>query len=213
MSKQKIIEVMSLDDIYRFMETGNPDNAPQEVVDYLQLLQRVHGMILRIDIHGSKQAVLKHIEITEGLSRYKADQVYQEAIEYFYSDDQTTVKGYKNFYAQKMEQVLNFMMQKMETVGDGEKIIKSIKEIATLRGCYNEEKDPIPDELLQKKIFVYDFDADKLGLPKVDRNVVKKFIEEKIPELPEKHKQRLFEEADIIPFKAFPDVKTDPRKN
>jgi hypothetical protein len=56
---------MSLDDIYRFMETGNPDNAPQEVVDYLQLLQRVHGMILRIDIHGSKQAVLKHIEITE----------------------------------------------------------------------------------------------------------------------------------------------------
>jgi predicted ester cyclase len=134
-------------------------------------------------------------------------------LEYFYSDDQTTVKAYKNMYAQKMEQVANFMMLKMETVADGEKIIKSLKEIATLRGCYNEEKDPIPDELLQKKIFVYDFDAEKLGLPKADRNAVKKFIEEKIPELPEKHKQRLFEEADIIQFKAFPDVKEDPRKN
>jgi hypothetical protein len=213
MSKQKIIEVMSLDDIYRFMETGNPDNAPQEVVDYLQLLQRVHGMRLRIDIYGSKEHVLKHIVLTEKISRYKADQVYQEAIEYFHSDDEVSLKAYKNMYAQKMEQVLNFMMQKMETVGDGEKIIKSIKEIATLRGCYNEEIDPIPDEMLQKKMFVYDFDADKLGLPKVDRNALKKFIEEKIPELPEKHKQRLFEEADIIPFKAFPDVKTDPRKD
>ena len=46
----------------------------------------------------------------------------------------------------------------------------------------------------------------------MDRNKIKEFIENKVPGLTEKQKQRLFQEADIIPFIALPNEQEDPRK-
>ena len=99
-----LIDNIGLDDLKEFLETGNPDNAPEAIVQYIELLTRIHGMTLRIDKFGSKEAILKHLIAFEGLSRYKASLVYNETLEYFYTDKEVSKKAWRNFYASIMDQ-------------------------------------------------------------------------------------------------------------
>ncbi|GAB3708601.1 hypothetical protein [Flavobacterium koreense] len=209
----KLIESVKLDDIYRFLETGNPDNAPEEIVYYLELLSKIDGMIRRIDRFGSKKIVINHLIITEKLSEYKAKQMYDEAIEYFYNDTTITLKSWSNFYADIIDQEINFMRLVKKDTADSKRIIDAAKTAFEVRGGNKEQQEELPPELFQKPWVVYTTDVETLGMAKVDRNRIKEFIDKKVPELTEKERQRLYMEADIIPFKALPNDEENPRKN
>lgn len=213
-----LINEVTLDDIYDFIESGNPDNAPEHIVEYLELLTRVDGMIRRIAKFGSKNAVVKHIVLVEKLfgqklSYYKASKIYNEAIEYFFNDADVSKKAWRNFYANIMDQEITFSRQIKKDTQDSKRIVDMAKSAAELRGVYEEDKEELPDELFRSPFVVYSTKADELGLPKVDRNRLKEMIDKKIPELSEKEKLRIYQEADIVPFEVFPNVEKDPRKN
>ena len=213
-----LINEVTLDDIYDFIETGNPDNAPEHIVEYLELLTRVDGMIRRIDKFGSKNAVVKHIVLVEKLfgqklSYYKASKIYSEAIEYFFSDAEVSKKAWGNFYANIIDQEINFARQIKKDGQDSKRIVEMAKVAAEIRGVFDEDKEELPDELFRKPFVVYSTKAEELGLPKVDRNVLKQMIDTKIPDLSEKEKLRIYQEADIVQFEVFPNVEKDPRKS
>jgi len=208
-----LIDNVTLDDIYRFMETGNPDNAPIEIVAYLEVLTRVHGMLQRIDRFGSREAVIKHLVVAEKLSRYKASQLCNEAIEYFYIDQNVSRKAWANFYANIVDQEMNFIRLIKKEGQDSKRVAELAKIAAEMRGVYEGDKEELPAELFQKPFVVYTTNVEDLGLPKVDRNKIKEFIDKKMPALTEKEKQRIYQEADIIPFKAFLNEQEDPRKS
>ena len=212
-----LINEVTLDDIYDFIQTGNPDNAPEHIVEYLELLTRVDGMIRRIDKFGSKNAVVKHIVLVEKLfgqklSYYKASKIYNEAIEYFFSDAEVLKKAWGNFYANIIDQEINFARQIKKDGQDSKRIVDMAKVAAEIRGVFEEDKEELPDELFRKPFVVYSTKAEELGLPKVDRNRLKEMIDSKIPDLSEKEKLRIYQEADIVQFEVFPDVEKDPRK-
>lgn len=212
-----LINEVTLDDIYDFIQTGNPDNAPEHIVEYLELLTRVDGMIRRIDKFGSKNAVVKHIVLVEKLfgqklSYYKASKIYSEAIEYFFSDAEVSKKAWGNFYANIIDQEINFARQIKKDGQDSKRIVDMAKVAAEIRGVFEEDKEELPDELFRKQFVVYSTKAEELGLPKVDRNRLKEIIDTKIPDLSEKEKLRIYQEADIVQFEVFPDVEKDPRK-
>lgn len=213
-----LINEVTLDDIYDFIESGNPDNAPEHIVEYLELLTRVDGMIRRIAKFGSKNAVVKHIVLVEKLfgqklSYYKASKIYNEAIEYFFNDADVSKKAWRNFYANIMDQEITFSRQIKKDTQDSKRIVDMAKSAAELRGVYEEDKEDLPDELFRSPFVVYSTKPEELGLPKVDRNRLKEMIDKKIPELSEKEKLRIYQEADIVPFEVFPNVEKDPRKN
>lgn len=209
-----LIEHVTIDDIYQFMTTGNLENAPEEIVAYLKLLDKVNGMINRFDVFASENAVIKHLMLVDGISKYKAKKVYAETLEYFYKDQDVSDEALRNFYAKKADQILNFSIRTMETVTDAKKAIEIIKEIWTFRDLYAKPDNEIDESELSPRLFIYDTDPIKAGLPKrIDRNKVKKWINEKLPELTELEKQRIFQEADILPFEIFPEDAKDPRKS
>lgn len=213
-----LINDVTIDDIYDFIESGNPDNAPEHIVEYLELLTRVDGMIRRIDKFGSKNAVVKHIVLVEKLfghklSYYKASKIYNEALEYFFNDVEVSKKAWRNFYANIIEQEINFARQIKKDTQDSKRIVDMAKTAAELRGVFDEDKEELPDELFRKPFVVYSTKVEELGLPKVDRNRLKEMIDTKIPDLSEKEKLRIYQEADIVPFEVFPNVEKDPRKN
>lgn len=205
------IENVSLQDIYEFMERGDVKNAPRAIVAYLELLDKVRGMFLRIDKFGSKDAVIKHLMIADELSRYKAAIVCDEALEYFYSDSKVSKKAWRNIYADKMEKMINFAMLTVKDVSDAQKVIKMMVDTADIRGVNEPDKEDLPAELFQFPNIIYTFDAETAGLPKVDRNRLKELIN-KFPELTEKEKTHLQREAQVIPLKIFPDEHEDARK-
>jgi len=208
-----LIDNVNLNDIYRFIESGNPDNAPAEIVSYLELLTRVHGMKLRIDLFGNDEAIIKHLVTVDNLSRYKAKQIIAEVIEYFYLDKSITIEAWGNFYANIVDQEMNYIRQTKETSQDSKRVAELAMMAFELRGGKKEKVEDLPEELFQKPIVVYTTDIADLGLPKVDRNRIKELIDNKFVGLTEKEKQRLYQEADILPFKAFPNEQEDPRKS
>lgn len=205
------IEDVSLSHIYDFMETGNPQKAPAEIVSYLEMLDKIRSMKLRIDKFSSKDAIIKHLILVDKLSRYKATQLYDETIEYFYSEVNISKKAWRNLYAEQMEKVISFALQTMKDVNDASKVAKMITETAELRGVNEPDKEELPDEIFQPPFVIYTSDAEQAGLPKVDRNRLKQLIE-KFPELSEKEKIQIQREAQVLPLKIFPDEHEDARK-
>lgn len=194
------------------METGNPANAPAHIVEYLELLDKVRGMFLRIDKFGNRDMIIKHLMTAEKLSRYKAAQVCDEAREYFYSETRISKQAWKNIYADKMEMMINFAMQTVKDVSDAQKVVKMLMDVAVIRGINEPEVEEIPAEVFQPPFVVYSCDAEFLGMPKVNRQKLGEMID-KFPELTEKEKIQIKREAMVLPIKLFPNEQEDARKS
>lgn len=208
------IDQINLRDIYDFMETGNPANAPDEIVQYIELLDKVRAMFLRIDKWGSKESIVKHLMTFDKLSRYKAMQVCDEAQEYFYCDSKISKAAWKNIYADKMEKMINFAMLTVKDVNDAQKVVKMLLDVSVLRGVNEEDKEELPAEVFQPPFVVYTWDNEALEMPKVNRQRLAEMIDA-YPELTEKEKIRIKQEALIPGFKLkiFPNEQEDPRKS
>lgn len=206
------IDQINIRDIYDFMETGNPANAPEHIVQYLELLDKVRGMFLRTDKYGSRDAIIKHLMTADKMSRFKAAQVCDEAREYFYSDSKISKDAWRNIYADKIEMMINFAMQTVENVSDAQKVVKMLVDVANLRGVNEPDAEEIPAEVFQAPFVVYSCDAEFLGMPKVNRQKLGEMID-KYPELTEKEKIQIKREALVLPLKIFPNEQEDARKS
>lgn len=206
------IDQINIRDIYDFMETGNPANAPEHIVQYLELPDKVRGMFLRTDKYGSRDAIIKHLMTADKMSRFKAAQVCDEAREYFYSDSKISKDAWRNIYADKIEMMINFAMQTVENVSDAQKVVKMLVDVANLRGVNEPDAEEIPAEVFQAPFVVYSCDAEFLGMPKVNRQKLGEMID-KYPELTEKEKIQIKREALVLPLKIFPNEQEDARKS
>ena len=206
------IDQINIRDIYDFMETGNPANAPEHIVQYLELLDKVRGMFRRIDKFGSRDAIIKHLMKVDKMSRFKAAQVCDEAREYFYVDSHISKNAWRNIYADKIEMMINFAMQTVENVSDAQKVVKMLVDVANLRGVNEPDAEEIPAEVFQPPFVVYSCDAEFLGMPKVNRQKLGEMID-KYPELTEKEKIQIKREALVLPLKIFPNEQEDARKS
>lgn len=206
------IDQIDLKDIYDFMEKGNINNAPAPIVEYLEMLDKVRAMFLRIDKFGSKDMIVKHLMTVDKLSRYKAMQVCDEAQEYFYCDNRISKAAWKNIYADKMDKMINFSMQLVKDVTDAQKVVKMLLDASVLRGVNEPDAEELPAEVFQPPFVVYSCDAEFLGMPKANRQKLSEMID-KLPELTEKEKIQIKREAMILPLKVFPNEQENARKS
>jgi len=206
------IEDVTLDQVYEFMERGNINNAPSHIVQYLQLIEKVRGMIFRTDIYGNSQIVINHIKTIYGFSDYKAKKIYNETIEFFYVDTEVSKSAWRNLYADKMERVINFAVGTMKDVSDAAKVIKMYVDLANLRQVNEPDKEELPDKFFDKPINLLSLDANIFEMGSANRKSLEEFID-KFPELTEKERNRIKQEALILPLKLFPDEQENPRKS
>lgn len=209
----EIIDSLNLDDVISFCQNGNPNNAPEGIAEYLELLDKTRGMIVRFDKYPNDNVIIKSLMITDKLSQAKAKKIIEEAREFFWRDSSVSKDAWRNILVEKMMQVIHLAMLSVKDVSDADRVTKMIQRQAYLLQLDKVEEKELPAELFQPQWVVYTTDAEELGLPKVDRNRIKEFIDKRVPELTEKEKNRLYQEADIIPFKALPNDEENPRKN
>ena len=207
------INEISLEHIYDFMEKGNLNNAPEEIVLYLELLDKIRGMFLRIDVFGTKESIVKHLMLVDKISRYKAMQLCDEAQQYFYSDTKISKQAWRTIYAEKAEKMINFAMQTVKNPTDAAKVVKMLLDVAELRGINLPEQEELPAELFQPPWVIYSADAEFLGLEtKANRHRLAEMIDA-FPELTEKQRIQIKREAQILPIKVFPNEQEDGRKS
>jgi hypothetical protein len=203
------LEDISLEDIYDFIENGNPKDADHRVVEYLELMDKIRGMYLRFDKFGSKDHIINHLIKVDGFSRYLATNLYNDTLEYFYCENKISKDAWRNICLEKMEKVANLAMMLIKDVSDAAKVHKMWLD---MNNSVPEAKETLPEELFLKPWKMYAMDAEILGLPNVDRPTLAKQIDS-LPELSEKEREMIKREAAVLPIKLFPDEQEDARKS
>lgn len=211
MEKKIDISEIDIQDIYSFMENGNVKSAPPEIVRYLELLDKTHGMQLRIAQYGNREHVLKHLMIVEEISRYKASLIYDEALEYFYRSSGISKASWRNIYAEKMDNLITAATLIAKTTEDFDRITRMQTRVAKIRQLDVPEPPQLPKELFDKPIKVYAMDAEFLGETKINRLELARQIDE-LEELTPVEKEILKEDAAILPIKLFENDKENFRK-
>lgn len=216
MAKKVNIEDITLDHLYKFMERGSVVNVPEDVLYYLELLEKIYSMMRRIDKYGSRDIIVKHLIISEKskgteLSRYKAIQLYYDALEYFYADTKVSKDTYRNMLADKLEKVLNVAIVSYSGASDLKGISALAKEIRLLKQL--DKEDVVEENPMGNKPFnLYSINPEDVGIDKIDRNELIEFVEN-LPELNPKMKEKILRDATMKQPKLLMDEQDNPYKN
>ena len=206
----------NLDDLYEWIETGRSQTAPEELFLYAQILDKIRGMMLRKDIYGSKEAIIKHlVNFDEHLkgNRYKANQYYAESIEYFYTQDNISKKAWRNLYAEDLDKAYDLAISLAQSTADVEKASKIKERAAKVRALDQEEPEKLPDNFFTRPNKIYTIDMDKFELGNVDRKELEIWIDENTKKLTPKAIDRIKQEALITKVKIFQNEEEDGRKD
>lgn len=207
------LEDINLSHIYEFIHTGDVTAADPNIIQYLDYLDKARAMHNRIGEFGHKDAIVAHFIKVEGLSRYLATNIYNDAMEYFYSDKQIQKDTYRNIIAQRKEK--NYILA-IELAKDTKDVVaadKILDSMAKVLGLDQVDPPHIPETAFSQPFKMYSIDTEFLGLPKKNKSEIKKMLD-KFPEISEKLRIRLEEEAGALPnVRLFLDEHENPRKS
>lgn len=207
------LEDINLSHIYEYLQTGDVANVDPEIPRYLDLLDKARAMYNRVGEFGHKDAIVAHFIKVEGLSRYLATNIYNDAMEYFYCDKQISRDAYKNILAQDSRKDYLAAIEVAKTTTDFVNASKIHLQIFKLLGFDQPEPPKIPDSAFTQPFKMYSIDTEFLGLPKKNKKEIKEMLE-KLPEISEKVRLRLEEEAGNLPtVRLFLDEHENPRKS
>ncbi len=193
-------EEVSLDRIERVLSTGSLDALPEAERRYYDLMEMVRGLRARLKVNDklvTKAGIIRLLKSEPyGLTDYMARRVYTDAINFFWAQDEVRPRAFSNLYADRLENWANLLFIQ----GQPRVALNYIKLAAQLRGCFDEEPQQIPDELLnQQPTIIYTTDRRDLGLPATNRRQVEQLIDA-IPDIPDLVRDSLKEDANISKF-------------
>ena len=191
-------ERIDMNEIRRILKTGDMSSLTAEEVEDFHLMDAVRGWRARTMTPDGKKivtkaAIIKVLRQAYGLSDFMARRIYSDAIDFFYADADASSAAWRNLYAEKAENMANTAV----AMGGMKEALSFLKLAAELRGCFKEEQESIPQELLDRKpLVVYTGDASALGASKTDRKELEAFIDS-IPDTPEAVRTRLKQDAGV----------------
>ncbi len=207
-----LISGTTLSDIYDFVDHGNPEETPERIVAYLDLMDKVRSMDNRRAQYGTKESVLNHLIKVENLTRHIATKVYYNALEYFYISAELSKQAQRNLYAAQIDRHIAIAEIASTGVKDEKMIVEMIKQAFLVRGLDKEDIEKIPESWFKEQIVLYDTSALKAGIDPINRLELAKNIDD-LPQVSEKVKAELRREALIDPLILFANESENVRKN
>lgn len=186
--------------IERILSTGELADLTPAERQYYSLMELVRGLRARMTHPGGHKLVTKAGIISllkseaYGLSDWMARRVYADAMNFFYADESVSPRAWRNFYAERVDKLIDLCIAS----GRLKEARAYIDTAARLRGCFEEQSQEIPEELLNPPtVMIYTADAVALGAPAVDRDELERFIDS-IPDVPESSVRSVKEDAGIL---------------
>ncbi|MGJ8760383.1 MAG: hypothetical protein ACSHXA_07535 [Polaribacter sp.] len=212
MNKNKLIKGITLNDIYDFVDNGDPDDTPEGIALYFVLMDKVRSLDQRAADYGTKESILKHLIKAEGLTRHIAEKVYYDGLEYYYASAQLTKQAQRNVYAAKIDRQIAIIEPFVSDAKDAKILVDMIKTAASIRQLDKEEQEIIPEEWMKEQFVMYTTNALEAGLEPINRIALGKQIDA-YPEITTKEISQLRREANIDTLIIFPDEQENPRKD
>lgn len=185
--------------IERILHNGDVASLTPPEQEYLSMMELVRGLRARMMFPGGNRVVTKVgiIKLLKsevyGLSDWMARRVYNDAINFFYAEEDVRPAAWRNLYAERLEKWADLSA----SLGKLKEAKSLLTEAAKLRGCYDEQTAEIPQELLDAApVVIYTADAESMGATRANRKELEAFIDS-IPEIPEVTRNRVKEDAGI----------------
>ena len=196
------LENCDLNMLQDYITKGLVDKMPDDLVIYMELLEMVRSMYNKYE---TKPFIIRTLTSkTYGISRYMANKLFYDALNFFYADNEVKQKAWENIYAQHLDNLAYYALE----MNDLETARRCFMDAAQLRGAGREEKSEMPAELFARPVVIYSMDAEKAGLQSVDRKQLAAFIDS-LPEISEKERVRIKKDAGLQEIKLFEDYEED----
>lgn len=211
LSKGLKMEDIDLSHIYAFIDHGDRADAPMEIIEYLDIMEKIRCMDNRRDEFGSRDLIVKHLVKVDGLSRELACRLHDDAIEYFYSSRGISRDAHRNWIAETMKKNISLAQELAKDVKDVLAINKSFVDVWKVLKLDQDDPIELDEENIEPWI-IYSVDSEELGLPALNKTALKKQIAE-LPDVSDKVREMVERHAGLLPFKVFPKREDDAYKD
>ena len=188
-----VIDDNKYDALLAFIETGDEGDLPEELVEYISILELIRSMHMRYENRNSIIKLLQ--QHPYNLSEYKAIKYFTDAINFFYLNNEIKKQAWRNVYAEKLDRAADLVLKTATSSKDIDIYKNIIYAIKDFRQLGEPEPDDIPEEFFKKPNKVYILDPRKVGREPANRNLLAKHIDSL--DIPEKDKQRVKADAMI----------------
>lgn len=187
------IDESKYDQLLAFIDSGAKNNLPQEMVEYISILELIRGMHMRYE---NRQAIVKFLQQPPySLSYYQATQRYSEAVNFFYLDHYIKKQAWRNLYAEKLDRAADLVLKTATSAKDIDIYKNIIYAAMEARGLSKPDNEDIPKELFQKPVKIYTLDPERLGKRRANRLELAKHIDSL--DIPEADKERARNDAGL----------------
>ncbi|MEI6577707.1 MAG: hypothetical protein WCO63_16140 [Bacteroidota bacterium] len=157
--------------LQQWMTTGKSEELRPMMIQYLDRLETIRAMIAKYNTPAYITNVL--MELYPEVTRYHCQRLIADAINFFYCNNEIKKEAWRNIYAEKLDNAALVCWNDNDMEG-----FRKLTESAMKARRLNEaDKEDIPLNLLERKTVLYQIDAEKMGIKKVDRPVLGEWID------------------------------------
>lgn len=173
-----------------FIESGSKADLSSEEAIYLEALTMMHSMDRK---YGRRKTVAFFTKAPFNLAYSRASEMYDEAVNLFYSDRKIEKKALRYKKAELLEELARMGLQMVNSVRDLEVIGNLQMQAAKLQELDKPDAEKLPSELYRKQYRVFSLDPEKVGIPGINRQQLADQIDSL--EIPEADKLRIRQDA------------------
>jgi hypothetical protein len=195
---------VDLDLLQLHIKTGKTKSLPDDLVLYIELMEIVRGLYAKYE---TKTFIVNLLMMKPyELSRFHANRLYFDTLNFFYLDNSVKQKAWENIYATHLDNIAYYAIEK----DDLETAHRCFMDAAKLRGVGTDEKGEMPAEMYNRPVIIYTIDAEAAGIKSTSRKELAEFID-KIPEISERERVRLNKDAGISEVTLFEDLPNEAK--
>ena len=198
---------LNLYQLNQVLKTGSLENLPETYQEYYSVLDKVRGIRAKGSYNKkliSKSGIIKLIMNDYKVSDYMARRIFEDSINFFYTQENVKPEAFANLYADQLEEAALLA----RNTGDFLAFDKLINSAAKLRKCFDKKAPEIPQEFYQKQVIIYTTKAEEVGITPVDMKELERVLDA-IPEIPAMKLQRVKADAGINKYNILRNIAED----
>jgi len=180
------------------LKTGSLLSLPEEYQEYYSLMEKVRGLRAKSVYNNkiiTKAGIIKLLKTDSGLNDYQARRLYDDALNFFYAQDNVKSEAFANLYADQLDDAAALALHSNQL-----EVFERLKMTAAkLRGCFDKKMPEIPKEMYQKQTIIYTTSPEDVGLIPEDKKAVERLLDA-LPEIPAIKMNRVKADAGVKGF-------------